>query len=514
MESFMGKYRYYVLSKIIHYSFVFAFINITLIGCLPTPVDTLVTEDTGEIHSDEIHDIRVDKDNAIKTTIGTEEFELPNCGGTTELSQTLGTQASVQRGTALGGTVRTSAGLEVGLQIAAQVKLEAEVELTYQQEYSMANSRLDTITMAAAENSHVIYVIEWEEQEFSSIVSFTARSVEYLTPYKYTLSVPKIIDSYQVICPGSTLQITPSALTSPQVTQEKTVAPEQTPVVPTETLPDSITQLEGKIVFTCQLFRDENRNQICLIYADGTGYMRLTTEDDAIQWYASLSPDGNSIVYSSNETGTFEIYEMDLNGNKTKLTQEMGELYAPEISPDGNLIVFSNEQDKSMEIWVMNRDGSNPHTIFTPSSGIAVDPVWSPDGNQILFASGLNDNKSLYIINSDGSNLHQITNIEGIRGRSDWSHDGKTLATYIGSSWEREIYLLNYDGSNLRQFTNGGTNLAPSFSPDDQWIAFTSYRDNKEDNNGCEIYIKDLDSNKIIRLTDNSHCDWQPRWGP
>jgi Tol biopolymer transport system component len=73
---------------------------------------------------------------------------------------------------------------------------------------------------------------------------------------------------------------------------------------------------------------------------------------------------------------------------------------------------------------------------------------------------------------------------------------------------------MDLDGSNVQQVTDGGNNLAPSFSPDGGWIVFTSYRDRYRDENGCEIYIMNLDGDRTIRLTDNETCDWQPRWGP
>ena len=110
--------------------------------------------------------------------------------------------------------------------------------------------------------------------------------------------------------------------------------------------------------------------------------------------------------------------------------------------------------------------------------------------------------------------MRRITNVSNLRGRSDWSPDGVTVATYIGTSWNRELFLLGTDGSNMRQITSGGNNLAPSFSPDGHWIAFTSYMDSYKDENGCEIYIMRINDGEIIRLTENDYCDWQPRWGP
>ena len=279
--------------------------------------------------------------------------------------------------------------------------------------------------------------------------------------------------------------------------------------------PDVAATPRGKIVFTCQIFQDTRRDQICLIHADGTGWRRLTSNDTADHNFPSLSPDGRSLVYAGNESGSFEIYEMDLeSGEVNKLTDREGNLLAPVISPDGRMIAFTNNIDGRQSVWIINRDQSNLRQVFGPPQGDGWDPIWSPDSSRILFASNLTGIVQLFTIGIDGSNLQQVTQIDKLPGRSDWSPDGMTIATYAGDSWQREIYLVGPDGSNLRQITEGGNNLAPSFAPDGAWIVFTSYRDNFGNPNGCEIYIMRSDGSQVTRLTTNDVCDWQPRWGP
>jgi TolB protein len=247
--------------------------------------------------------------------------------------------------------------------------------------------------------------------------------------------------------------------------------------------------------------------------ADGSDQRRLTKKDKANSWYPSLAPNGRSIVFSSNQTGEHEIYEMDLNGNQTRLTS-LGELYAPEISPDGQYIVFTNAQGTYSSIWLINRDGTNPHAIYHPNDSDAVDPTWSPDGNKILFALGQGDNKKLYTINRDGTDLNMVNQSFTTRGRSDWSPDGNTIAGYTGGSWKREIHIMSSNGVGLSDLYTKGNVQAPSFSPDSSWLAFTGYIDKMGDNDGCEIYILRIVDNQLKRLTNNNYCDWQPRWGP
>ncbi len=278
----------------------------------------------------------------------------------------------------------------------------------------------------------------------------------------------------------------------------------------------STDQPGGQIVFTCQIYKVQASNQICIINADGTGFRRLTTDDTKQHYYPSLSPDGKSMVYAAfREANVYEIYEMDIaTGNVIQLTDKFGILNAPEISPDGKFIVFkytpANSEKNS--IWIMDRNGENVRSI---PGATGWDPTWSPNAESILFASDMDGTIQLYTIRTNGEELKKISNLHAIRGRSDWSSDGQFIATYSGEPWKREVYIMNSDGSNTRVLSPaGGNSQGPSFSPDGQWVTFTSYFDRYGDDHGCEIYIMRVDTTDLRRLTDNDYCDYQPRWGP
>ncbi len=285
------------------------------------------------------------------------------------------------------------------------------------------------------------------------------------------------------------------------------------PLLPINTPPPS--EPTGKIAMTCQMDKDINKEHICIVNADGTNYHRLTSEDNIRHFYPSISPDGQSVVYSaySEQTKHYEIYEYNISTSQIKqLTFALGDLNAPEISPDGSTIVFTrfyNDPERPTS-WLINRDGSNPREV---SADRAIDPTWSPDGMQILFASVFNGLSQLSIINIDGTGLRQVSNLPALRGRSDWSPQG-LIVTYSGKPWERELFVMNTDGSNQHQISPpGGNSQGPSFSPDGQWVAFTAYFDRYEVH-GCEIYIARIDGTDLRRLTNNEYCDYQPRWGP
>lgn len=278
--------------------------------------------------------------------------------------------------------------------------------------------------------------------------------------------------------------------------------------------PDPIIEpFPGKIVFTCQVTQESTANQLCITNPDGSGWRQLTNDLTTDHFFASFTPDGQSIVYSSNQSGSYNIWEIDLDGNQTQLT-DSGFAFAPAVSPDNTYIVYTYNPGAELsdaQLWIMDRDGADRYPL-TGLDGGAWDASWSPDGARILFASQVGQNVQLFTLNAGGADLQQVTALEGLRGRNDWSANG-LLATYIGGPWSREIITFDVQGQNLTYLTDGGNNLAPSFSPDGDWITFTSYLDNQQDVNGCEIYIMKIDGTNLRRLTNNDYCDWQPRWG-
>jgi len=324
-----------------------------------------------------------------------------------------------------------------------------------------------------------IYIVNVFPVPGSSSTKTTSLDFSTATPFITGSDVPAITQSPTII---PTLGLPPS-----------TLIPSPLPAFFEGTPPS------GKIVFACYI---NQIDQICLMNADGTDRAQLT-DFKATAFYPSLSPDGNTIYFSSNQSGRFEIYSMDTNGNHVQqLTDNVGSLYAPELSPAGDKIIFTNENNG---LWIMKPDGKNPHPITDRDD---IDPTWSPNGSMIAFASSRSGARQLFVMDADRTNIRQITDLDSMGGRSTWSPDGKRLAFYRGPAGDHNIYIINVDGTGLVQLTNGGDNLGPTWSPDGNWIAFTSFRDGNN-----EIYVIHPDGTSLTRLTDNSISDWQPRWG-
>src|SRR4051812_35294288 len=164
---------------------------------------------------------------------------------------------------------------------------------------------------------------------------------------------------------------------------------------------------------------------------DGSNLKRLTNYG-VYTAEGTLSPDGQTIVFTSLKDGDLDIYTMRVDGTDVRrLTSEPGYDGGPFFSPDGKKIVYrawhpadtalANYQDllkqrlvrpNRMEIWIMNADGSDQHQI-TNLGGANFAPFFTPDSRQIIFSSNYKNPRSrnfeLYLMNEDGSALEEVT---------------------------------------------------------------------------------------------------------
>jgi Tol biopolymer transport system component len=284
---------------------------------------------------------------------------------------------------------------------------------------------------------------------------------------------------------------------------------------PTFTPPPKPTKQNiGRIIFTCTR---GDFNQLCMVNADGTGYQQITNVE-AHNYYPVYSPLGGSIVYASNQNGGFfDLFLFVFEGSRLiRLTENIGNVLSPSFSPDGQTVLFANRAaDGPTSLWTVENTGKNAKLLFAgPNTIVSAD--LSPDGNTIAFAMAVDrpDAYEIFLMNTDGSdgaNARQITyGLEGIGGSLDWSPDGKYLLIYAGPPGDKDIFRIDVDAKVAEQLTNGGNNAACSYSPDGQWIAFNSLRNDDQ----ADIFIMRADGSSMRQVTDNAEPDWQPQWEP
>ncbi|MFT3824963.1 MAG: DPP IV N-terminal domain-containing protein [Chitinophagaceae bacterium] len=164
---------------------------------------------------------------------------------------------------------------------------------------------------------------------------------------------------------------------------------------------------------------------------------------------ATLSPDGNKMIYTSTKDGDIDLYIMDLKtGKEKRITNTPGYDGGAWFSPDGKKIIWRASRPQTpeeikeykdllaenlvaptrMEVWVANADGSNPHQVTNYGQANWA-PAFLPDSKRIIFASNHEYKRgfpfNLYTINEDGSGLTKISRDNGFDAFPMFSPDKK-----------------------------------------------------------------------------------------
>ncbi len=141
---------------------------------------------------------------------------------------------------------------------------------------------------------------------------------------------------------------------------------------------------------------------------------------NAVGW----TPDGR-IVFSSNESGSIDLWIMDADGNNRKqLTSNARRNVGAVVSPDGQYVVFSSTRGGTPAIWRINIDGSNPKQLTRGlSDGLA---SISPDGKWVVYTSLGATKPTVWKVSIDGGEPKELTSRVSINPLV--SPDGKFVA--------------------------------------------------------------------------------------
>jgi TolB protein len=167
---------------------------------------------------------------------------------------------------------------------------------------------------------------------------------------------------------------------------------------------------------------------------------------------ATLSPDGEKMLYTSTKDGDIDLYIMNLKtGEEKKVTNTLGYDGGAWFSPDGTKLIWRASRPKTeteikeykdllaenlvaptnMEVWVANANGSNARQVTSYGQANWA-PAYMPDNKRIIFASNHEYKRgfpfNLYTINEDGTNLKKISRDKGFDAFPMFSPNGKKIA--------------------------------------------------------------------------------------
>jgi TolB protein len=188
----------------------------------------------------------------------------------------------------------------------------------------------------------------------------------------------------------------------------------------------------------------------------------------------------------------------------------------PVWSPDGKSLLFTRHQGATIFLFVLTPEDKTERRL-TMGKDPEFDAVYSPDGKRIAFSYDKSSpNQGDIDVNTclaDGTDIKTVAGTEGKLSHEEWpswSPDGQWIAYSSTKDDNQEIYIVKSDGSEKKRLTTEvAIDAHPAWSTDGKKIAFSTSRWGD-----LELAVMNADGSGLTRLTKSAGMDDYPCWSP
>ena len=272
---------------------------------------------------------------------------------------------------------------------------------------------------------------------------------------------------------------------------------------------------------------------------------------------------GNTIYFTSDRDGTFNIYAYDVasakvspaTGSKTwdvrwpssdksgRIVYELnGELQILDVKtgksaalridvPDDGLWKRGARMSAAAQIVDAELSPKGERALFSARGDVFTAPIekgptrnltatsgahdkwarWSPDGSRIAFISDMSGEEELYVVAQDGSGTPEklTTGGKAMRYSPEWSADGKRIA--LGDK-DGRIWVYSFDDKTLKQVFDAPRDQVRDYAwaPRGHHLAFSA----SGANGFRSLHIWSEKDGQVRRITDAQFNAQNPAWDP
>lgn len=227
---------------------------------------------------------------------------------------------------------------------------------------------------------------------------------------------------------------------------------------------------------------DESELQLVTIGATPTYRPLCDPCGGAKEMWPMWSPDGKTIFYVSDRSGTENLYSRAVAGGAPKAltTFRDGRVLWPQVAFDGSRIVFARD----FGIWTLDVASGAARAVDIALQGVAAGPATehltltsgitdmavSPDGRKVAFVMR---GEVFAAAAKEGGDAARVTTTVAVEGQVRWSPDSKRIVYTSDRDGPTHLFVYDFAARDEQRITSGAAHdVSPAWSPDGKSIAF------------------------------------------
>jgi Tol biopolymer transport system component/DNA-binding winged helix-turn-helix (wHTH) protein len=232
----------------------------------------------------------------------------------------------------------------------------------------------------------------------------------------------------------------------------------------------------------------------------------------------AFSPDGRTLAFMRHEdigTGfVTSLLRVPVDGgDPVRVHEERNWMGHLAWSPDGQSIIFTSQREGGSKLYRISVGGGVPEPLPFAEDQVSF-PVVSAGAGRLAYVRHYDDSDlwRVDLTAPRGMVASSAPFISTVREETapEFSPDGRRLAFFSDNTGRRELWLANADGTGATALTEfqASSSFAPRWSPDGAQMAFDSAHGPGQSGGG--VFVLDVESRAVRRLTDAGFS--QPSW--
>jgi Tol biopolymer transport system component len=237
------------------------------------------------------------------------------------------------------------------------------------------------------------------------------------------------------------------------------------------------------IAFDSQQDKGDVCHDIHLLSLD-SGRERVVASHPSHDYLLGWAPDGSSLVFASDRTGTVDCWTIPVHNGKATGKPSLAIKNIGFIKPLGmtreGTLYFDRSPGTVVNIYTAAFDPesgqaeSQPEILPLPFEGRNIFPDWSPDGSTLAYVSlRMPPGRRLLCLYSTDSGKIREMPFRQMLSDPKWSRDSRFL--FVRAQDSSQIFRIDVEITDIQKLVEGDDVYFPTASPDMNFLFYASY---------------------------------------